>query len=186
VTSFPGTDLTADVARTLRASEIAAHPCPWLGAVSIFVDEFYENFDYDLIGPKARRAIARSLEGAGFRQRTGRSFEGDPGRVEFPKPSRTLSSDPSGELEAILGRPDTVALATPTQILLTTWRQNRPTLSAERLFDLRELVFHQPANLEKVWDWLRRTEAAESFKLAHPTLAAAQAEGIEARRHGRR
>ena len=176
-----GTDLATDVARTLRDSEISAHPCPWLGAVSILVDDFYENFDYDLIGPKARLAIARALENGGFRQRSGRVFDGESGHVEFPRPTRTLSSDPSGEFETLLERPNTVALATPTQIVLTTWRRHGPTLSPDLLAELRQLVFHQPANFSKIWGWLRRTESAESFKNAHPALAAAQADGIEAR-----
>jgi hypothetical protein len=186
MTTATNIDLTDEIADVLRDADVAAHPCPWIGAVSIFVDEYYENFDYDIVGPKARLAIARALEARGYRQRSGRIFEGDAGRVEFPKPSRTLSSDPAGELELVLQRPRTIALATPTQVVLTTWRRDGPNISDDRLDDLQRLIVNQPANLDKVWDWLRRTDTAESFKLAHPTLAAAQAEGVEQRRRSRR
>jgi hypothetical protein len=154
--------------------------------VSIFVDEFYENFDYDIVGPKARLAIARTLEAEGFRQRSGRVFEGEPGRIEFPKPSRTLASDPAFELEQVLRRPKTIALATPTQVVLATWRRHGSELSDNRIEDLQRLVSNQPANLDKVWDWLRRTAAADPYKRAHAILAGAQAEGIKQRRRQRR
>jgi hypothetical protein len=178
--------LSHRVARTLRSAEIAAHPCPWLAAVSIFVDDFYENFDYDIIGPKARLAIARALENDGFRQRSGRIFEGSPGRVEFPRPSRTLSSDPAAELELVLDRRRSVALATPTQVVLATWRRHGPELPEDRIADLRRLVADQPANLDKVRDWLRRSDAASSFTRLHPVLSSIQSAGTEQRRRQRR
>jgi lipocalin len=64
--------------------------------------------------------IARVLEEHGYRQRTGREFEGPLGKIEFARPSRTLASDPASELEQVLDRGTGAVLATPTQILLTT------------------------------------------------------------------
>jgi hypothetical protein len=153
-------------------------------AISVFVDEEYENFDYDVIGPRDRLRIARVLEEHGFRQRTGREFAGPLGTVEFPRPSRTLSSDPAAELERVLDRGAAAVFATPTQILLATWRQDGSELTDSRRSALLALVREQPANLEKVRDWLRRTDRGPDFELLLPRLVTAQREGFEQRRKG--
>jgi hypothetical protein len=155
-----------------------------LRSISVFVDEEYENFDYDVIGPRDRLRIARVLEGHGFRQRTGREFVGPLGKIEFPRPSRTLGSDPATELEQVLDRGAAAAFATPTQILLATWRRDGPELSDSRRSELLVLVREQPANLEKVRDWLRRTDRGPDFQLLLPRLVTAQREGFEQRRKG--
>ena len=173
-----------EVSRWLNRDGLSAAPCAWLRAVSIFVDEDYENYDYDVIGPRARSRISRVLEQHGFRQLTGREFMGPLGRIEFPRPNRTLSSDPVAELELVLQRGAGAVFATPTQILLATWRRDGPELSAGRGSDLVALVREQPANLDKVRDWLRRTESEPDFKRLRPQLASAQEEGFEQRRKG--
>jgi hypothetical protein len=168
----------------LNRAGLSAAPCHWLRAISVFVDEEYENFDYDLIGPRDRRRIARVLGEHGFRQRTGRKFEGPMGTIEFPRPSRTLASDPASELEQALDRGAGTVFATPTQILLATWRREGPELTNSRRSELLALVREQPANLEKVRDWLRRTDRRPDFELLRPQLVAAQREGFEQRRKG--
>jgi hypothetical protein len=55
-----------EIARWLNRGGLSAAPCPWLNAISIFVDEEYERFDYDLIGPRDRLRIGRVLEEHGF------------------------------------------------------------------------------------------------------------------------
>lgn len=173
-----------EIARWLNQGGLSAAPCAWLSAISIFVDEEYEKFDYDLIGPRARLRIARILEEHGYRQRTGRGFEGPLGRIEFPRPSRTLASDPSSELEQVLDRGTGAVLATPTQILLTTWRREGPSLSESRRKEVLGLVREQPANLEKIREWLRRTDRRPDFELMMPQLDTVQREGFEKRRKG--
>jgi hypothetical protein len=173
-----------EIARWLNQGGLSAAPCAWLSAVSIFVDEEYEKSDYDLIGPRDRLRIASVLEEHGYRQRTGREFEGPLGRIEFPRPSRTLSSDPASELEQVLDCGSGAAFATPTQILLATWRREGPSLSESRHKDLIGLVREQPANLEKIRDWLRRTDRRPDFELMMPKLNTVQREGFEQRRKG--
>ena len=173
------------LARWLNRGGVNAAPCPWLAAISLFVDERYENYDADLIGPKARFAVARVLERRGFRQLTGRTFQGPVGRVEFPRPNRSLASDPAAELETTLACKPEAAFATPTQVLLATWRREGPELSGDRLTDLLRLVREQPANLDKVGDWLRRTDSAGAWARFRPELDAAQEEGVRLRRSGR-
>ena len=176
--------IVQEIARWLNQDGMSAAPCAWLNAISIFVDEEYENFDYDLIGPRDRLRIARVLEEHGYRQRTGREFEGPLGRVEFPRPSRTLASNPASELEQVLDRGAGAVFATPTQILLATWRREGPSLSEARRTELLALVREQPANLDKIREWLRRTDRGPDFELALPQLKAAQREGFELRRKG--
>jgi hypothetical protein len=178
-------DFLVGLARWLNRGGVSAAPCPWLRTISIFVDERYENYDYDMIGPKARFAVARILDRRGFRQRSGRVFEGAAGRLEFPRPTRTLASDPAAELEATLAGGADAVFATPTQILLATWRREGPEPSGDRLRDLLRLVREQPANLDKVGDWLRRTDAADAWKRFRPELEAVQEDGVRLRRTGR-
>jgi hypothetical protein len=168
----------------LNRAGLSAAPCQWLRAISVFVDEEYENYDYDLIGPRDRLRIAGVLEEHGYRQLTGREFEGPTGTIEFPRPSRTLASDPASELERVLDLGADAVFATPTQIVLTTWRRDGPELADSRRSELLALVREQPANLDKVRDWLRRTDRGPDFELLRPQLLAAQREGFEQRRKG--
>ncbi len=173
-----------EIARWLNRARLSAAPCAWLPAISIFVDEHYENFDFDLIGPSVRLKIGRVLAEHGFHQRRGREFEGPGGRIVFPRATRSLASDPAAELEAVLDGGEAAVLATPTQVLLATWRREGPELGTDRESDLLALVREQPGNLEKIWDWLRRTENGPGFRKLKPRLAAAQEEGFMLRRSG--
>jgi hypothetical protein len=166
----------------LNRSGLSAAPCSWLSSISIFVDERYENYDYDIIGPRARFRIAQVLLDHDFRQLSGRVFEGQGGRIEFPRPSRSLATDPSEEFEQVVDRARGAVFATQTQILLTTWRREGPELMPARQQDLLKLVREQPANLDKIRDWLRRTPCLADFRRARPRLQQAQEEGVQQRR----
>lgn len=172
-----------EAARSLR-SEVAAIPCPWLPALSIFDDEHYENYDYDIVGPADRRRIARALASAGFRQTSGRILQSPQLVLEFPKPTRLLAGDPAIELERVLERRESVPFATPTQVLLSTLRRLRDDALDVLESDLVAFVREQPANLDKVRDWLRDTPAAGRFARVLPALRAAQDEGFDLRRRG--
>ena len=52
-----------EISRWLNQSRLSAAPCPWLRAVSIFVDERYENYD-DYLG--RYEAAARRLIKEGY------------------------------------------------------------------------------------------------------------------------
>ena len=130
------------ISRWLNQSRLSAAPCPWLRAVSIFVDESYENYDYDIIGPRARLRIAEVLQEHDFQQLSGRVFEGPLGRIEFPRPSRSLASDPSEEFEQVVDGSAEGVFATPTQILLTTWRREGPELAPSRQQDRKRKAEH--------------------------------------------
>jgi hypothetical protein len=173
-----------EIARWLNAGRLSAAPCPWLSAISVFVDEEYENYDYDVIGPRARKRIREVLVEHDYRQISGRVFEGPQGRIEFPRPTRSLASDPAAELEGVVERAASAVFTTPTQVLLATWRREGPRLSPARQEDLVALVHEQPANLDKVRDWLRRTDCQADFQGLRSRLQTAQEEGFQLRRRG--
>ncbi len=171
------------IARRLNRGDLSAAPLRRLSAVSIFDDEEYENYDLDLISPLRRLKIAALLTGAGFRQTSGRRFAAPEGGapVVFPKPG-ILGSDPSRPADELLERGGTVVLVTPTQaLLLYLHRFGHP--SAETLAEeLTELVWEQPANLDKVEDWARAGGTGSTFSRLRRRLEDAQAEGVDLRR----
>ena len=173
-----------ETARWLNRKRVSAAPCSWLRSISISVDESYENYDYDMIGPRTRLRMISILEDHGLHQLSGNVLEGSQGRVEFPPPTRSLSSDPAAELERTLARSSGVVFATPTQVVLASFRKGDPELSTGRQSDLVALVREQPANLEKVAKWLRGSTSYPGFQRLAPRLLAAQEEGAEQRRRG--
>jgi hypothetical protein len=183
-TSTGDEGLETRIARLLNSQRLSAAPCPWLSAISIFVDEEYENYDYDMIGPRTRRSLIDILSTSGYRLASGNALEGPAGRLEFPRPTRTLGGDPAAEFERVVDGPADVAFGTPTQILLATWRREGPKLSPERKDDLIALVYEQPANLDKIADWLRRTDRLADFRALLPRIRATQREGTGLRTRG--
>jgi hypothetical protein len=174
----------SEIARLLNHRGMSAVPCPWLSAISIFVDEEYENYDYDMIGPRARRSVIDILSAGGYRLASGNVLAGPFGRLEFPRPTRALGADPAAEFERVIDGPADVGFGTPTQILLATWRLEGPELSPKRRDDLLALVYEQPANLDKIADWLRRTDRLPDFRALLPRLQARQQEGTSLRKRG--
>ena len=49
---------------------------------------------------------------------------------------------------------------------------------------INKLVREQPANLDKIRDWLRRTSSLADFQRFRPQLEAAQDQGLQERRRG--
>lgn len=160
-------------------------PCPWLPALSIFDAEDYENYDYGIIGPRDRQKIARCLQEEGFRQRSGRILEKDGLMLEFPPPTRLVSSDPAVELERILKKGQSVPFATPTQVVLATLRRAARRQEQPPEGELLTLLSQQPANLAKILGWLRADFPEEGWREMLAPLARAQRQGTAARRRRR-
>ena len=181
----PQLDYRIAVARLLNGGGVSAAPLRRLSVLSIFDDEEYENYDVDLISPRRRLRIASVLTQAGYRQASGRVFQGSEGApIVFPKPG-VLGSDPSRPAAELLSRGAAVALVTPTQALLLYLHQFGDE-DAEKLWEeLTALVWEQPANLDKVSDWARAAGRQRVFLQLRDDLEAAQAEGVELRRRHR-
>ncbi|HVS66772.1 MAG TPA: hypothetical protein VMT85_25075 [Thermoanaerobaculia bacterium] len=173
------------VCRWLNRNGVSAAPCPWLPAISIFDDELYEGHDLDGLRPRDRLRIRRLLVAHGLAPRGARAFEGHGLRVELSTPPRSLASDPSEELRRVLAGGRTIAAGTPTQVLLATLHREGATMSPDRSSDLVDLLYEQPANLEKVDRFARGAPWERTYLATRPELKAAQETGTELRRQRR-
>ncbi len=174
------------IARLLNRGGVSAAPMRRLDAISIFDDEEYENYDFDIIPPRRRLRIAAVLTAASFRQTSGSRIEppedGKP--IVFPKPG-ILGGDPSRPAGDLLAAGGAVVMVTPTQAMLL-YLHRFGHQDAEAIADeLTELVWEQPANLDKVRDWTRAAGLGPAFARLRGRLETAQAEGIELRRRQR-
>ncbi len=178
----PGLEYRVEIARALNRGGVSAAPLARLALVSIFDDDEYENYDIDFVSPRRRLRIAKLLKGAGFRQTSGSSFAAPKGDdpIVLPKPG-ILGTDPSRPAGELLARGGAVVLVTPTQALLLYLHRFGDRLP-EHAEELRNLVWEQPANLEKVRDWARAAGKDHIFARLRGKLEEAQAEGIELRR----
>lgn len=171
-----------EIARLLNRGGVSAAPLGRLAAISIFDDEEYENYDFDLVPPSQRLRIAAILTAAGFRQRSGRTFVdpdgGDP--VVFPKPG-ILGSDPSRPAADLLSAGRTTVLVTPTQAILL-YLHHDPELAPPLADELTRLVWEQPANLDKIQEWARAAGRDRAFRRLRGALEDAQAEGVDLRK----
>ncbi len=114
------------------------------------------------------------------------SLESKPGRaapqrIGFRGTSNTEGSSSGGLYSRSTNRPacerDAYLTGLDTEVVEVGW-------DGDRQRDLL-LVREQPANLDKVGDWLRRTDAADAWKRFRPELEAAQEDGVRLRRSGR-
>lgn len=175
-----------EIARPLNRGGLSAAPLEHLAAISIFDDEEYENYDFDIITPRRRWRIAKLLKEIGYRQKWGSKLvplEGGP-PVLIPKPG-ILGSDPSRPAALLLAKAEGIVLTTPTQSLLLYLHHLGAAGIADGTEELSRLVWEQPANLEKVRDWARAAGLDSTFKALRRVLEPAQAEGIELRRQRR-
>ncbi len=172
-----------EVARTLNRGGVSAAPMRRLALLSIFDDDEYENYDFDLVSPRRRLRIAALLRDAGFKQKTGSLFTTPNGgdSVVIPKPG-ILGTDPSRPASELLARAGRVVLVTPTQALLLYVHKFGEDLKSSIADELVDLVWEQPANLDKVQDWAQAAGHGQAFSRLRGGLNKAQAEGIELRR----
>lgn len=172
-----------EIARPLNRAKVSAAPLQRLPLVSIFDDEEYENYDFDLIAPLRRLRIGKELKALGFRQVSGSTFESKERafQVVIPKPG-ILGSDPSKPADLQLQKGGAVVLVTPTQALLLYLYRLGPETYPETTEELAHLVWEQPANFEKVAQWARPAGLLGAFSQLRKNLQPYQTEGIDLRR----
>lgn len=182
----PSETYRIETARHLNRGGVSAAPLSRLPILSIFDDEEYENYDLDAIPPTQRLRLIKILEGAGFRHASGRVLKAPDGgaQLEFPKPSG-LGSDPSRPAADLVARGDRVVLVTPTQAILLHLHRWSEADEASVVEELASLVWEQPANLDKIYDWARAAQCEKPFLRMRPQLETAQAEGVSLRKRKR-
>ncbi len=153
---------STDLTKKLIKSGIKAFDVGVKGMISLYDDDWYSNSDYDILGSDERKFIRAHLLEDGWSTKGSRYFYKDDFSCAFPKPSHTLGGNPANKVFDELGD-DKFVFVTPTQALLVLaaideWDQEK----------IKHLVNEQPANLDKVWQWVKE-EFLESveFKQIH-------------------
>ncbi|MEM7355903.1 MAG: hypothetical protein AAF657_34120 [Acidobacteriota bacterium] len=179
----PALEQRIEVARRLNRGGVSAAPLSRLPLLSIFDDDEYENYDFDVVSPRRRLRIGKILTADGFRQASGSRIESPNGGapILFPKPG-ILGSDPSRPAADLLARGGGIIVVTPTQALLLYLHRFGPETASTDEPELTRLVWEQPANLDKVHEWARAAGHEVPFSKLRPALTEAQAEGIDLRR----
>ena len=172
-----------DVCRHLNRRSMSAFPTRSLPLISLGNDDEYENYDYDVIGPRQRKKLLTILEDSGFKLRSARelvSIEGTTPPLRFPRPNGTLGVDPSGSVLNEISSGG-VVWATPTQTVLCLLHQSGGECDADLENELVHLVREQPANLGRIKQ-CARSAGFHSVSELLKRMARAQAEGIELRK----
>lgn len=137
--------------------------------ICLFDDDYYSNIDYDFVSNKFRSLIRIVLKSEGFLEKSSRTFIGDFKEeyteilefkknqnitnnkitISFAKPPHTLGADPSSNIFEELNK-NSLVFSTPTQTLLImakngSWSQDTA----------KNLIKQCPANIDKIYQWLR-------------------------------
>lgn len=156
----------------LPAASLRAFPC-----VAVFDDVFFENHDFDMIPPSARRRIDLALRNLGFAALSGRSYvHGDGTRACLPRPAYTLAADPAETVRTSMAA-DTIVFTTPTQLLLLAL-EREACFYDPAVGELEELLRTCPANLSKIVRNLRGDPRSPAFSQIFPRLERAQAQAL--------
>jgi len=181
-----------NVLRELHRQGLSLFPLSMLNAVSVYVDDVYENYDYDIVTPGQREKLVRLLKRQGFRQVTGRVITSADKSVlfELPKPNFTLGDDPASQAQKLIAKSRSTVVITPTQALLIYFKRFKAQIRDELagnsskpvITELVDLVYEQPANLDKVREWLGPSGLTDVFISLKYDLRDSQQAGITARR----
>lgn len=181
--SLPLVQITA--ARCLNQSGVRALPLRASRVIALMDDTVYENFDYDVLGPKSRQALRIALEAEGWRARRASLFEHDDYPdvdLIVPKANSILGSNPATPVLTALKHPDAIALTTPTQAALALLHQCGDRWDEAAQAELEFLVLELPANLDKTADWVGDWSLRSLFSQLRPRLEMLQSHGIRERK----
>ncbi|BBM84855.1 hypothetical protein [Candidatus Uabimicrobium amorphum] len=152
------------LSQVLRDGLINAYAVEGLPIISIYCDDFYENYDYDIIAPKERKKLAKIFEELKMKRRSSRYYTYEDTDICHPKPTRTLGGNPIDEVVRELQRENRIILATPTQAILSTLLYCHQGHIQIDLEDIYRLVYVQPANLDKIQQWSVHEGYSHLFK----------------------
>lgn len=146
-----------DIVCSLKAFSLNALSVVNTPLVSIFDDNFFENYDFDIISGPDRKRIQLALKKDGWLQKSSRSFLKDNIHCGFPKPSHTLGCNPADKVIESWGVFDYM-IVTPTQALLVMALKGPWELT-----QVAELAFYQGCNLDKVKQWIKHDKLSVRF-----------------------
>ena len=166
-------------------------PLSRLNAVSVYTADYYENYDYDIVLPGQRDKLVQILKQFEFKQTSGRVITNREKTItfEFAKPNFTLGDDPAEKTARLIKKSNSMIVITPTQALLIYLKQFYDPIKLEVGVDgdtpftdeLTALLYEQPANLDKVREWLGPSGQDDLFVSLKLKLRNAQQKGIDDR-----
>lgn len=181
------TDINS-LAIELNKNGLGVFPLSKIKAVSIYTTDFYENYDYDIVLPNQRDKLVKLLNKNGFKQTSGRIIQNQDKTIvfEFPKPNFTLGDDPVSQTEKLIDNSTSYIVVTPTQALLIYLKRFYQHIIIELnqqedapiITELLDLLYDQPANLDKVREWLGPTNQTDVFILLKQKFRDSQRQGI--------
>lgn len=181
----------------INSKGLSFFPLSKLNAVSIYTADYYENYDYDIVLPGQRDKLVKILKQFDFKQVSGRVITNKDRTTtfEFVKPNFTLGDDPAKKTadllrDRLLKKSNSLIVITPTQALLIYLKQFYDLINLELAGDsntpiikeLTALLYEQPANLDKVREWLAPGGKEDIFISLKLKLRQAQQNGIDDRR----
>ena len=134
------------IVRALRRRKVAGQIVPGLFAIAPYDDDFYENYDYDIISPLTRIKIAHALKDLSWRPVNGRQFVHAEKNFDIliPKPTSTLGCSPITEVELkALSQSANAYLLTPTQAFIAAL-QTLPSDEFNSMTDRLLILFGRP------------------------------------------
>ena len=167
-------------------------PLSRLNAISVYTADYYENYDYDIVLPSQRDKLVQILKQFGFKQTSGRVITNQDKSIifEFAKPNFTLGDDPAEKTARLIKKSNSLVVITPTQALLIYLKQFYDQLKLELRSEsvkpitneLSALLYEQPANLDKVREWLGPSGQDDIFVSLKLNFRQYQQQGIDDRR----
>lgn len=163
----------------LKRRKIVGQIVPGLPAVAPYDDDFYENYEYDIISPLTRIKILRALKDLSWQSASGcrivhaeKNFD-----ILIPKPTSTLGCSPIKEVELKALRQSINAyLLTPTQAFIAAIQVLPPDKFNSMTDHYIDFVRQTPVNLDKVNDWSKNHANYATFWDIRPKLYRIQAD----------
>ena len=123
-------------------------PSPKLKMIAIAEDDLYSSFEYDIVGPKARKYLRKELLDLGFSSKGSREFiHRDTNlKIRFPKPQGVLGAHPCDLIRSELDQADAWIVVTPTECILTLFAVDNDKSRVTK-DELLEFVFKFPSPL---------------------------------------
>ena len=179
----------------INDKRLSVFPLSKLNAVSIYTADYYENYDYDIVLPGQRSKLVQALKEFDFKQTSGRIITNKDKSItfEFAKPNFTLGDDPAAKTAKLIKKSNSLIVITPTQALLIYLNEFYDQFKSELAVDaskplineLLALLYEQPANLDKVREWLTPSKRDDIFVALKLQFREIQQKGIDDRKQFR-
>ncbi len=152
--------------------------------LSVIDDDWYENYEYDIVSKSQRDLMNAFLLKRGFKQKSGRVFlQEELGLIiEYAKPTGTLGANPADETLQVVKKNSSWTICTPTQAVLVLISKMTAETQMQTLKQIQELVQKQSANLDKIGDWVAEYGHEKFYRENKSELLRLQKEAMLKRR----